>query len=76
MELTKPNLSLKYIIYLGPEGPMIHMGSMISTGVLILIIYLGPEGPMIHMGSMIGAGVSQFQSKTLGLNLSFFTRFR
>merc|ERR1719495_434678 len=37
---------------------------------------VGPEGPMIHLGSMVGAGVSQFQSKTLGIKLPFFERFR
>eukprot|EP00092_Neocalanus_flemingeri_P010722 GFUD01011549.1.p1 GENE.GFUD01011549.1~~GFUD01011549.1.p1 ORF type:complete len:864 (-),score=141.42 GFUD01011549.1:346-2937(-) len=37
---------------------------------------IGPEGPMIHLGSMVGAGVSQFQSKTLGIKLPFFERFR
>jgi hypothetical protein len=31
---------------------------------------------MIHLGSIVGAGVSQFQSKTLGFQLPFFTRFR
>ena len=31
---------------------------------------------MIHMGSMVGAGISQFQSKTLGISIPFFTRFR
>jgi hypothetical protein len=38
--------------------------------------FAGPEGPMIHLGSIVGAGVSQFQSKTLGFQLPFFTRFR
>lgn len=37
---------------------------------------IGPEGPMIHLGSMVGAGLSQFQSKTLGIKLPFFERFR
>jgi len=37
---------------------------------------VGPEGPMIHLGSMVGAGLSQFQSKTLGIKLPFFERFR
>jgi len=37
---------------------------------------VGPEGPMIHLGSMVGAGISQFQSKTLGIKLPFFERFR
>ena len=37
---------------------------------------VGPEGPMIHLGSLVGAGLSQFQSKTLGIKLPFFERFR
>ena len=37
---------------------------------------VGPEGPMIHLGSIIGAGLSQFQSKTLGVKLPYFERFR
>ena len=31
---------------------------------------------MIHLGSLVGAGLSQFQSKTLGIKLPFFERFR
>ena len=31
---------------------------------------------MIHLGSLVGAGISQFQSKTLGIKLPFFQRFR
>ena len=37
---------------------------------------VGPEGPMIHLGSIVGAGLSQFKSKTLGVRLPFFERFR
>ena len=37
---------------------------------------VGPEGPMIHLGSIVGAGLSQFQSKTIGVRLPFFQRFR
>ena len=31
---------------------------------------------MIHMGSLVGAGISQFESKTFGIKLPFFSRFR
>jgi chloride channel 7 len=36
----------------------------------------GPEGPMIHLGAMVGAGLSQMRSGTLGIQGSWFKRFR
>jgi chloride channel 7 len=36
----------------------------------------GPEGPMIHIGGLIGGGVGQGSSKTLGVEVSAFKRFR
>ena len=53
-----------YILFIGSEGPMIHIGCMIGAGVsqfqsnYLISLFVGPVGPMIYIGSMIGAGVS------------------